>query len=348
MEIGSNFDLDIGKLQVTDMHVKIFLGELHPVYLDSGRSAIRVLALRLKKGRVLLPSYICRSVVDSFGQDFEIEYYLVDECLQIDRESLREKMDDTVTVVYVMHYFGILQKGEILEYLAKEREKRGFLILEDTTHSLLTAAETVGDYQICSLRKWFPIPDGGVLYGQHTGEISSRGLLERASSGKVTEAMILKHLCLRLSVECNSLYRRIFAEQEDAMDTQQDICRMSEVSELLLKYMDLEGIAKARRDNWNTLIERLDHTMIQPIYQMPAEHFVPFALPVIVKDRDRFRHYLMEHQIYCAVHWPMETEHQKRIPVNCTLERNILSLPIDQRYTREQMNYLAEAIHKYK
>ena len=37
-----------------------------------------------------------------------------------------------------------------------------------------------------------------------------------------------------------------------------------------------------------------------------AEDACPLVLPVRVKDRDALRRRLMEHRIYCAVHWPFD------------------------------------------
>ena len=84
--------------------------------------------------------------------------------MTIDIDDLKSKMDSQVTVVYLMHYFGSVQNNEVLKYLENTKKKRGYTIIEDTTHSIFTKKRTVGDYCVCSLRKWFPITDGGVLY----------------------------------------------------------------------------------------------------------------------------------------------------------------------------------------
>ena len=101
----------------------------------------------------------------------------------------------SVHVLYFMHYFGALQPEETRRRIAEWKETYGLTVIEDTTHSLFTAKKTVGDYCIASLRKWFPIPDGGVLYmdmeqravfmGGNAGQKPKEGLKQKPVSGKV-------------------------------------------------------------------------------------------------------------------------------------------------------------------
>lgn len=56
----------------------------------------------------------------------------------------------------------------------------------------------------------------------------------------------------------------------------------------------------------------------------------------------------MEHKIYCAVHWPMETKEQCEIKTNMELTKHMLSLPLDQRYDLEHMKYMVEIVNEFK
>lgn len=346
MELGSNFELDISKISYCRDSVKQYLKDLYPIYVDSGRSAIKLLASQIKKGKILLPSYICKSVVDSFADKFEIDYYLINEKLQIDIQSLTQKLNQDVAIVYVMHYFGKTQNKDALELILRKKEEKEYLIIEDTTHSFLSGKQTIGDYQICSLRKWFAIPDGGVIYSQNAIETDS---IRKAnpSAGMVCEAMLLKYLFIHNKVDCNSVYRKIFVDNEEQLDKQKEIYDISDLSDILLEYTSLKAITETRSENWNFLYNTIKNNLIYPVYQEKAADFVPFAYPVFVEDRDRFRKYLIDHKIYCAVHWPIEIEEQKHYGKTQFMSEHLLSLPIDQRYTLEEMEYMTNIINQY-
>lgn len=129
MELGSNFEWDVRNREACSNSIKQYVEDLHPVYTDSGRSAIRLLVDKREGGKVLLPSYICKSVIDCFAERYEIEYYLVNEGMKIEEDDLEARLDGKVVFVYLMHYFGRLQKASVLELLRKRESSFAFRLL---------------------------------------------------------------------------------------------------------------------------------------------------------------------------------------------------------------------------
>lgn len=349
MEIGSNYELDVQALKQTDDHIFSYLNRADTLYLDSGRSVIRALNPLLEKGLILLPNYICESVVRAFGDSFEIQFYRVNEDFSIDLEDLRRKINEKVKAVYIMNYFGLVQAENLLYQILKLKETYHFLIIEDTTHSIFSELHTVGDYCICSLRKWFPIADGGVLY-------TKKGLLAhfectfpKKKPSRVFDAMILKHWFLEGKVDSNQLYRMLYQEEEKKLDEQQKIYGISDLSRSLLQYISVIEVIDKRRQNYAQMLqyfEQYSKQGIRPVFE--NVDFVPFVFPIYVEKRDKLREYLMEHQIYCAVHWPLvgtglcgdiDAEYKAN---------HILSLPIDQRYGEEHMAYLCQILDGFE
>ena len=70
----------------------------------------------------------------------------------------------------------------------------------------------------------------------------------------------------------------------------------------------------------------------------------PFVLPIRVNNRDDFRKFLMEKQIYCAVHWSLDGIREDERKVSVKNSRGLISLPIDQRYDDGHMRYLSNSI----
>ena len=65
MELGSEYHLNLDELSECGDNVFSYLNEYNCVYTDSGRSAIRLLSKNMK-GRILMPEYICESVINCF------------------------------------------------------------------------------------------------------------------------------------------------------------------------------------------------------------------------------------------------------------------------------------------
>ncbi len=373
MELGSEFDLDLSRL--TDTHDTIFtyLKDFRAIYTDSGRSALRMLSGLLQGKAILMPDYVCETIAEALPEDCHIIYYPVNYLFQINVEKLEELLQVySIQFLYVMHYFGALQQESCIAHIARLKQKYHLTVIEDTTHSLFTARKTIGDYIVASLRKWFPIPDGGVLYADRSCSLPEYPKSKKPASQKV-EAMLLKKLYLTENFDCNVKYREIFAKEEDAFRDQTCAYRMSDMSRFLLSHFSIESMCHSRQRNVAQLLEGL-HKMqcvlghnIRHISEADknniyciAEGFqhgygvaispqptdIPLALPIYTAKRDFLRKLLMEDKIYCAVHWPLG--HPAAYAESRWMEAHILSLPIDQRYQKEEMQYLLDCLEACK
>ena len=173
MELGGEFYLDLNTLSKKKYSVEACLSGEHPLYFDSGRSALRFAARSLRSGMILLPEYICDSVITAFS-GHALRFYRLTPSLEIDMDDLLSKLNGEISAVFLMHYFGAVQPRAILEQLESARLQYGFFIVEDTTHSVFSARCTIGDLCVCSLRKWFALPGGGALYGPALAECCYR------------------------------------------------------------------------------------------------------------------------------------------------------------------------------
>ena len=346
MELGSEFNLRLEELEETQNSIYYKLKKHHTYYLDSGRSALKLLLKEIKKGEVLLPEYICDSVIRAFSE-FNINYYRLKEDLTIDLDDFHSRVNDNTRVVYVMHYFGALQPEEILTQIFLMKNQSDFIIIEDTTHSLFSRMQTIGDYCICSLRKWFAIPDGGILYSTKPLEFCNMNDLKRNTNIDKAYGMILKNLYLDGKIESNLLYRKILTDAEKKIDENKKIMKISSFSEYLLKCHDTIHLTTRRKENYTQLLNEIATIGLKPIVKV-EEGLCPFVLPISIDGRDTLREYLIENKVYCAVHWPLEITSLYKIKRSRKLSERILSLPIDQRYGLEEMSYLIRVLKNYK
>ena len=248
-----------------------------------------------------------------------------------------------------MHYFGSMQSPETLQSIRETADRYGCMVLEDTTHSIFTAVCTIGDYMVCSIRKWMPASSAGVLYFTRERSKLPEEKVRKSQDNSRMYGFILKELFLKRQLDCNREYREIFAECEEKLDRQYEILGLSDLNQFIIECNSIQEIIQRRKENAVYLEERLkiERPEVIPTICWNRED-CPFVFPLRVPERDAFRRYLMEHRVYSAIHWPkdefMSVERKQAIKN----ARELISLPIDQRYGREHMNYLAETIRNYR
>lgn len=324
MEIGSEFDLNFNDLQITKNSIFNYLKDYNSCFFDSGRSAIK--SIKIRKGKVLLPNYICDSVIDCFDNR-NIIFYNVDENFNIDINDLISKLNNVKTL-FIMHYFGCIQDRKILNRIKKICDEKDILIIEDTTHGILSNKATIGDYMVCSLRKWFPIARGGVVYSKN--ELKLKGKYRKDTDNTKLYGMVLKNMYLNGCIESKELFLDIFKKYENSIDTKKEILYMSDLSKYILSCINIKEIKDKRTNNYFYLKDKLK---IQPVNVIKDKE-CPFVYLIRSEKRNELRKHLIENSIYCAVHWP-----------NCS--NNELSLTIDNRYSEKEMKYLVKTVNKF-
>ena len=340
-EIGSEFHLcenNYGK--IAQNNIFEYLSDFSSMFFDSGRSALRFLLQQIKYKNVLLPGYICESVRHCFGEDCNVRYYNITAGFTIDWNDLLEKSSDRLDVVYLHFFNGYIGKEYDFDALMKLKNYYGFVIVEDTTHSFLSNPNTVGDFCFASLRKWFPIPDGGVLYTKK--ELKSEQLPTNSWAKAKAIAMQNKNRYLQGISDDKQSFLKAFSHAENALDNQDEPFSISKDSYNILQSIDREAVAKVRRQNYAILKSGLACNAVAygGINQAPL--FYTASLP----QRDELRAFLISNGVYCPVHWPLYDELSHMPGAVQNYEREI-SIPIDQRYTTTDMQYIVKLCRDY-
>lgn len=315
------------------------------LWVDSGRSAIKLIPFAQNK-KVLLPEYICESVINCFAKE-KIIFYKIKSDLSIDVDDLLIKMDDCIGLVLYVNYFGHPQLNDDILTIKKRAELHGIVLVEDNTQSLFSKHECIADYMVASIRKWIPVTNGGILYIRKgiLNNVDIKSLLNENNDNRKFSAMVLKDLFLHEGLDVNSIYRQIFQLCEEKFD-RCDASRMSDLSKFIASCCDVDNIIAKRRSNYSFVKSLLGEVGIVPEDGI-ASIDCPFVFLMKISNRDRFRKYLMENRIYCAVHWPFDdylAEYRYQAKEN---GETFISLPIDQRYTQKELMYMVDVIKKY-
>lgn len=344
IELGSEFSLSLNELRIVKDNLFSYLKDYKVQWFDYGRSALRHVPIQGGK-RVLLPEFICGSVLNCFDKN-NIRFYHIDRQFDIDMDDLLDKIDATVGYIYVAHYFGFLQKSASLEEIRRVADNRGIVVIEDTTQSLFSSHSLCGDYAIASIRKWMALPMGGILYTDRNRNLPEQDICQQNNDNTKAYGMILKDMYLKASYDTNAKYREIFAKSEKAIDDITHGRRMSDFSYFLVSCIGINDLIDKRRKNALRLADGLRRLGVGSIRHLDINE-CPLAYPLRVKNRDAFRHYLMENRIYCAVHWPFDGAlPEERLNARQNAE-TLISLPIDQRYGEKEIDYMIDVIRRY-
>lgn len=347
IEMGSEYNLPLAELDIVEDNVFAFLSNYSDVrYYESGRSAIRCVSSRLQRGDVvLLPEFICESVIECFS-DQQVVFYRIGIDFQIDLDDLASKLNQNVKLLFLMHYFGELQSESSLAEIERQVAASGCTVLEDATHSLFTASHTIGDYVVASIRKWMPVPHGGVLV-----VINDKLVLPNCDSYDVGDdrraiAMVLKDVFLQGELDCNDYYRNVFSECEKGLDERSGRYAMSEFSRFCASCVSVADLKEKRKANYIILERLLDEIGIRPAMSLSPDS-CPLCLCIRASNRDDLRSYLTDNRIYCAVHWPFDGLMAHERPMAELNGAELLSLPIDQRYGKLEMEHLASVLSQF-
>lgn len=347
MELGSEYNLSLSELNIVEDNIFSYLSEYRFLHcFDSGRNAIRCLSRHIDhKMKILMPEFICESVTDCFDKE-QIVFYALKEDFSVDVDDLSTKMGSEPCILFLMHYFGALQPQDVLDGIRELADKTGTFIIEDTTHSIFTAKKTIGDYMLCSIRKWMPIAGGGVLY-YNDDKLGLKVTDHPKSDNNLrTYGMILKDLFLKERLDCNSEYRAIFEESESALDRQEEIFMISDLSKFIATCVSVSGLRTIRRRNYKLLEDKLSEMGVRPaIVSGPDD--TPLVFPIRVHERDSLRKYLMDNRIYCAVHWPFDGFCPDERPFAVRNSKELISLPIDQRYDTSHIEYMIDVLKRF-
>jgi dTDP-4-amino-4,6-dideoxygalactose transaminase len=128
--------------------------------------------LNLKQGAtVWMPSLHCGVEVQAaIEAGLTVRFYGIRNDLTFDPTEVIARVNQSPGPVLVIHYFGFPQP--YIRELANECSARGWILIEDCAHALLStdSCRSLGDYgsiSIFSLRKTLPIYHGGALKVDH-------------------------------------------------------------------------------------------------------------------------------------------------------------------------------------
>ena len=342
-EFGSEFDWQANEAFLTANRTQLHIGEAQK--FRSGRDAMKAVAATMKDRytRVLLPALCCESMVAPFTMHgLQPVFYRLCENYKSDTADVQSKMTEGTILVYGS-YFGIEPFDE--EYLVfLHRQYPEALFMEDRTQDVLSPREESSfqpDVTVASIRKWIPIPDGGLLWGRVATDVKKDDTFAKLRKN----AMMEKSRYLQTGeASLKDDFRHKLGQAAECLDESADPYAMTQESAELLEKLDFETIYVRRQDNAKALMAALtpEEGLLRLITTAPEISTLYF--PILVKDQSKVQSELAKMGIYCPVIWPVPEEAEGVCSVAEYTAAHMLGVPCDQRYTPEDMAYIGQQI----
>ena len=217
-------------------------------------------------------------------------------------------------------------------------------IIEDRTHDIFSEKiyAIYPDYIVSSLRKWLPLPSGGMLFSKNSDiKVPDDSFFSTIRSRAMNE----KFFYLKTGkIELKNQYRELLRESENYISHQKNLATIDHASRKILETYDVETMKLRRQNNFLFLWNTLDRNNgLFPLFDSIPE--CPLYFPVLTEDRDHVQSMLAQKNIYCPVIWPLPEAAGAECPVSREISSRILAIPCDQRYDESDMKYICDAMH---
>lgn len=325
---------------------------------SSGRDSLKLIIRILKlthSDEVLLPSYLCRDMLIPFKEeDINFRFYKINTDLSIDIPDIERKITRKTKTLLIIHYFGYPQPIKEIQKLSQER---CLYLIEDVVQSFLSQYHGrplgwFGDLAFTSYRKFTPVLDGSLLL-VNKQEIDPQIKWRNPSLSHFLYiclrclAMGLKTLYLDSYLVPKPLFLWLFARAEKVLNKYPKPAEMSSFSRNMLNKFDFDNLVVKRRENFQYLLDGWHFRSVQPLFRQLPEDICPLGFPVVAEDREYIKQELIKRQIYTPVHWNLPPEVDKdEFSISWEISRHILTIPTDQRYGINDMNYVLTQIRE--
>lgn len=289
-------------------------------YVNSGRAALECILLSLPRRpvRAFVPRFTCDTVLQPFARlgipvlRYEIQGNLFAEARPILPESVYEN-----DLLLLTNYFG-MSDPQHLRALAEQHP--GICVVDAATALFAPPVADVPCFY--SLRKFAGVPDGGVAVAPFPLKLPEQE--DRSAYAAVALWQRIEVGAVASLPEFDALEARLNTAPR----------RMSPLTRALLGSIDWERIACRRCENYPAL-----HARLAPVNRFslpPVPPSAPFCYPLL-SGIPGLRDELVDAHIALPLFWPeVIRDTQAESPANY-LSRALLPLPIDQRYTAEEI-----------
>lgn len=304
------------------------------VELDSGRSALQYIIGIKDYKRIWLPLYNCPLVTKRLEpMDIDIVYYNINNDFrpQVNPAEFHDK-----DLFCWINYWGCMQ-DDLVDEMGRLQFTTPADVIIDNIPAFFYPPKS-GMYNIYSCRKFIGVPDGAYVIwdGQYD--------LLRKNVGKLGQFEGYKrytYLLRAMEQGSNKAYGD-YLESEDAITDRAIPCAMSKPTKRVLSGVDYEDIKNRRIKNFRKVDEILGQTNLLNINK---DTITPSVYPYLSRSI-ALREKLIENRIYVSMLWKHILSDNRANIFEKEIAEYMIPLPIDQRYSTDDMEYIASIVRK--
>lgn len=293
------------------------------VLLNSGRHSLEYILKSLGTiKRLWIPYYTCDVVLQPIERlEIPYSFYRINQDFALAEEVA---LSEDEYIIYT-NYFGLMDA--YCEELANRYDNH--LILDYA--QAFFAPRIEGCNTFYSPRKFVGIPDGGIAYANNSTsfELPKDHSYDRCA-----------HLLKRHDLTSIDGYNDFKdSSHKIAMSS---LSMMSNLTWGMLSSLDYKYIKERRFSNFALLHT---HLAFSNELKIPSLNYFacPMVYPYYTKDLELRKH-LISNQVFVATYWPNVLELCKEGDIEYNLCKNIIPIPIDQRYDEEDMERIIKLI----
>ncbi|OKZ73777.1 MAG: hypothetical protein BHW00_06560 [Clostridium sp. 26_22] len=280
------------------------------------RNCLDFIIKERKIDEIYLPVYLCNSVKEKcIKAGCKINYYHIKRDFTPDLEKINKN-----SYIYIVNYYGWLDTNKIKEL--KEKFRR--IIVDNAQAFFNDYVDNIDT--IYSYRKFFGVPDGACLIT----DLKTKENFDRESVSDIVYFLVGRN-----EKNANKYYDDFRKSEVDIKEKK--IKKISLFSENILNAIDYEQIKKIRESNFNFL-----HNKLKEINKLNIKNVIYYMYPLLLEEKqDEIRKKLIDNKIYIPKLWPNITGESV---IEKEYINNILPIPIDQRYSINDMEYILNII----
>lgn len=297
------------------------------VLLNTGRNALEYILRSIADMKhIYLPYYTCEVVLEPINKlHIPYSYYHINQHFEM-VDDIQPKEGE---YIIANNYFGI--KDAYIQQLA---ERYGDHLIVDCAQAFF-AKPIPGIKAFYSTRKYVGVADGGVAYlGNLTDDKVEVNEIERSEEHD-------SHLLKRKQFGAEAGFAD-YQANEKKLDNQ-PIRLIPVNTKWILDHIDYNKVIARRRVNFKYL-----HMALAANNQLQLPTLDSFTCsmvyPFMINTERNLRKELIENKVFVARYWP-NVELMEDFEVEYELASNIIPLPIDQRYGKEDMDKIIEIIN---
>lgn len=336
----------------------------------SGRVALHAGIQRLglpPQSTILFPSYFEGAEINTLlASGFKLRFYHVDRNFHAALEDIEKRLDDDISALYVIHYFGIPQRLAPILALCR---RHGIALIEDCALSLFSSDHDIplgasGDMALFSVYKTLPVPHGGFLVSKMGFPNVALHKPPSRSTFFQTADLLVQHiktqapgrmLLERLWTTTENLRRTLAKTTVVSGSTEWDprlLCySASPIVGRLIQAVKPAEIVRRRRNNFTFLLSMLADTGAPAITEL-SQGVCPLFFPLLVNERAQFRQALSARGIGSVSFWSKNHSAcpEPFVSAAARWRQQLVEIPIHQQLHEEHMERIghtcAELLNK--